>query len=312
MNAERHAGWAFRDRRVDQTRIAARQLVRVVATLPCTFAHLGVAEIGEVGIVKLQVGASRRGERVDLGAVGARNVGEKLLQVGIRFAADRVASTAEVQHGRRRYGDFRRTLGHRPQKIEVVHLNRLDVTHRRRDVHDRRREIDAAAGAVEADGDATLGLDAGKLLQKIDVEVGPPEFAVGNALEAETFLKADDVANGRVFHLAQLRPRNLALAVSLARIEQRSGAQEAADMVGAKGRFGASAHACASSKPIPRRGRQHAWRAAKPSGYDASNGKVWECARRIVRDGVVRRRHLETPAMMIRSPRPKERRCWAI
>ena len=121
------------------------------------------------------------------------------------------------------------------------------MTHRRRDVHDRRREIDVAAGTVEADGDATLGLDARELLQKINVEIGPPEFAVGNAFETETFLKADDVANGHVFHLAQLRPRNLALAVSLARIEQCSGAQKAADMIGAKGRFGASAHACASS-----------------------------------------------------------------
>src|SRR5207253_8681425 len=106
-----------------------------------------------------------------------------------------------------------------------------------------------------------------------------PEFAVGNALEAETFLKADDIANGRVFDLAQLPPRNLALALSLARIEQRSGAQETADMVGAKWRFGTSAHACASSRSIPSRDRQHAWRAARPSGYDASDGKVWECVR---------------------------------
>ena len=142
-------------------------------------------------------------------------------------------------------------------------------------MHDRRREIDVAAGTVEADGDATLGLDAGELLQKINVEIGPPEFAVGNAFETETFLKADDVANGHVFHLAQLRPRNLALAVSLARIEQCSGAQEAADMIGAKGRFGASAHACASSKSMPRR---PAMQGARPSGYDASDGKVWECA----------------------------------
>src|SRR4029079_14693786 len=45
VHANRHAGWTFRDRRIDQPRVSARQLVRVVATLPRAFPHLLVAQI---------------------------------------------------------------------------------------------------------------------------------------------------------------------------------------------------------------------------------------------------------------------------
>ena len=44
-------------------------------------------------------------------------------------------------------------------------------------------------GAVEADGDAALGLDAVELRQKVDVEIGAPELAVGDAVQAEVLLE---------------------------------------------------------------------------------------------------------------------------
>jgi hypothetical protein len=66
------------------------------------------------------------------------------------------------------------------------------------------------------------------------VEVGAPVLAVGDALQAEILLEADDVADRAVLDLAQLRARDLALALALARVEQLLGAQEAADVIGAE------------------------------------------------------------------------------
>ena len=55
-------------------------------------------------------------------------------------------------------------------------------------------------------------LDTLELLQKIDVKIGAPELAVGDALEAEIFLQAHDVADRRVLDCAQFLTRQLAFA----------------------------------------------------------------------------------------------------
>ena len=91
------------------------------------------------------------------------------------------------------------------QELEIGHLDRLDVAHRAGHLHHRRREIDVAGGAVKADRDAALGFDALELLEEVDVEVGAPELAVGDAVQAEVLLEADDVADRRVLDFAQRR-----------------------------------------------------------------------------------------------------------
>ena len=68
VHADRHAGGAPGDRRIDQSRVAAGQLVRIVSALARAFAHLFVAQVGEVGVVELQVAAAGVGQR----AISAR------------------------------------------------------------------------------------------------------------------------------------------------------------------------------------------------------------------------------------------------
>ena len=70
------------------------------------------------------------------------------------------------------------------------------------DVHDRRGEIDIAASAAETYGDAAFGLDALQLFEEVDMKISAAEFAIGNAVKAEVFLEAHDVADGSVFHFA--------------------------------------------------------------------------------------------------------------
>ena len=69
-------------------------------------------------------------------------------------------------------------------------------------VHDRRGEIHIAAGAAETHGDAAPGLHALQLFEEVDVEISAAELAIGNAVQAEIFLEAHDVADGRVFYFA--------------------------------------------------------------------------------------------------------------
>jgi hypothetical protein len=67
----------------------------------------------------------------------------------------------------------------------------------------RRREIDLLVAAVELRSDAAAHGDAIELLQEIDMEIGAPILAVGDAAEADRLLQRDRVADGAVFDLAQ-------------------------------------------------------------------------------------------------------------
>jgi hypothetical protein len=53
------------------------------------------------------------------------------------------------------------------------------------------------------DRDRDVGLDAAELLEEIDVEVGAPELAVGDALQADVFLEPDDLGDRVVLDFAQ-------------------------------------------------------------------------------------------------------------
>ena len=78
------------------------------------------------------------------------------------------------------------------------------------------------------------------------MEVGAPEFAVGDALQTKVFLHADDVPDRGVLDFAQLAAIDLTGAGALASVEQFDGPQEAADVIGAKGWFRALSHASIS------------------------------------------------------------------
>jgi hypothetical protein len=97
----------------------------------------------------------------------------------------------------------------------------------------------SSCGAVGlADGDRDVGLDAADLLQKVDVEIGAAELAVGDALQSDVLLELHDLGDRLVFHRAQLLGGDVALGLLLAGFQQVLGAQKAADMVVAGGKLG--------------------------------------------------------------------------
>jgi hypothetical protein len=128
------------------------------------------------------------------------------------------------------------------QELEVVDLDRLDVPDRPCDFHHGRREIDVPLLAVKAHRDATLGFNAGELLQEIDVEISATKLTVGDSFQTKIFLKSNDVPDRRIFDGTQLGTVDGTAPVTLAGIEERSGAQEAADVIGAKRGCAANSH----------------------------------------------------------------------
>ena len=102
------------------------------------------------------------------------------------------------------------------------------------DPHGRRLEADlGAVVAPEARGEAALAdLDAIELLEKVDVEEGAPELAVGDAAQADLLLAADHVADRRVLDRAQRLGVDLAAARRARASSRRLRPQQAADVVG--------------------------------------------------------------------------------
>src|SRR5687768_8021052 len=87
---------------------------------------------------------------------------------------------------------------------------------------------------LELDFHAALLLDAVELQQEIGVEEGAAELAVGDRLEAQALLIGGNVANRVILDRAQSYGVDRAgLAVDPG-VDQRLGAQKAADMIGVK------------------------------------------------------------------------------
>ena len=171
--------------------------------------------------------------------IGLRNVViERRVELRVGGFADAGSATAKVQHGGRGDADLGRVARSHTvlEKLKVSQLDILGVSDCVDHTDDGRRQLFSAIGLL--DGDRNIGFDAAELLQKINVEIGSSEFAIGDALQAHVFLKLDDLTNGLVFHRAQLLGRDLAFGFLCTRLQQVLGAKKAAHMVVAGGQGG--------------------------------------------------------------------------
>ena len=84
-----------------------------------------------------------------------------------------------------------------------------------------------------------VALDAVEPPEKVEMPPGAAELAVGDGLQAGLLLLGDDRADLAVFDLLERIGGDLAIGAALARLLQRRGAQQAADMIGAERRLGA-------------------------------------------------------------------------
>ena len=82
-----------------------------------------------------------------------------------------------------------------------------------------------------------------EVFQKIEMPHGAAELAVGGAAQSYVRLPRDDLFDSSVFDGAQIVDGDLTALAAGARIFQRGGAEQAADVVGAK-RRSSSGHNC--------------------------------------------------------------------
>ena len=191
------------ERLVDQRGVRPRQHVRVVAAVDRTLAHDRIAEVGEVGVVELQVPAAGGVEGGDLVPIARRQVGEELVQVRVGLDVDGRSPAAEVDHRRRRDADLWRRRGHRREVLEVGDLDRTGVAQRTRHRQLRRRHVHGVGG-VGARRDVAGDGHAVELLEEVEVEPGAAELTVGDRPHPGVLELAHGIGDRRILDGAQL------------------------------------------------------------------------------------------------------------
>ena len=145
-----------------------------------------VVQVGEAGVVELEVSAAQFAERRDLIGVDAFEVRPEGLDVRVHGCVDGGTAAAIVHHARRGYGQLRRPARRRLEEAEVVAEDAAIELELAGDAQRRRREVDVPVLVVELDLHVVLGLgDAANLVDEVHVPGGAPVLTVGNALEAE-------------------------------------------------------------------------------------------------------------------------------
>ena len=236
MHRDRHVGGDVRHRRVDHVGIDFRQLVGVVAARGHLLAQFRIAQIGQVDLVDLQIAAAGVGEGAHRLAVAGAEVAIEIVHRRIDRLRHRLAAVAEMQRRRRRDRHLRRLFGVRLHELEML-------DHRMRDV--------AAELLVDAQQDrprlralelelalADIGLDPVERDQEVGLPRGAAVFAVGDRLQSGLLLLLDQRRDLAVLDRLELLGRDLAALALAARLLQRGGTQQAADMVGTKRRLG--------------------------------------------------------------------------
>src|SRR5262249_23510764 len=143
----------------------------------------------------------------------------------------RVPAVAKMQRRRRRYGHFRRRPGVRFDEAKMIEhgvsgKTDLALHAQQHGLRLRSLKLDLAL--------ADVGFNAFQLFEKVDLPEGAPELTVGDRPQPDLLLLANDRLNLTVFDRSECRSVNLAALVTDAGIFQSSGAQQAADMIGAK------------------------------------------------------------------------------
>jgi hypothetical protein len=224
--------------RVNCFRILSGQPVRIHAARFCLLTLLGIAQKRPSRIVQLQIAATGIVERADRLLPRRCDVGEIGLRIGIDVFYLRVTLT-EVKHARRRDRYLRRNLADALQKLEMLDLRMTDKA-------DLSRHPDRVASFLHAfEVTALIGLegfDASQALEEVEMPKRTTELAVSGHLQAYLLLLLDDLLDLAVFNFLQRRGADLTLFKFRARILQRGGPQQTADMIGAKRRYCAGRH----------------------------------------------------------------------
>ena len=232
------------DRIVEHLGVGLRQLVRVFAEIAGLLAQRRVAQIGEIDLVDLDEAAAGRREVADFLAVDARDVGVEVADVRVGALVHRLAAAAKMQRARRRERDLGGRVRDRLQEREIIDEDAMRVAKLALHLQGRRGMFAHALLVVKLD--RNLGLHqchVGELKQEVALPAAAVVFAVGDDLEPEVFLQADDVADRGLLDTLELGVCEFLFGRCLARFDQVVGPNQAADVVRARKGAGRQRHA---------------------------------------------------------------------
>ena len=233
------------DRGVDVLHVLLVQVVGVAALRGDQRALLRVVEVGEAGVVELEVGAAELGHPPHLLGVRRGEVGPERLEVRVDRLVDRGPAAAVVDHVRRGDGQLRDlvALDHRLQERERVAEDRVPEPDPVVDAQRGGLEVEVAALVVEVHRQLLVGrVDTLELVDEVHVPRRTPELAVGRRTDAGLALERDDVADRGVLDLSQAVVVELARPVSGAGGEEVRRSEQASDVVGTERRERADGH----------------------------------------------------------------------
>jgi hypothetical protein len=212
-----------------------------------------IVEIGEAGVVELEIGAAELVQRRDLVGVDAGEIVPERIHLGIDARVDGGAAAAVVQHRRRRD----RQLGRRSRRRnrfeigEIVAEDRPGEGEPAGDPVRRRAERHRSGLVLELDMQLPVAVDhAADLIEEIHVPRAAAHLAVGDPAQPERRLAPHRRGDRLVLDGAQFRRGEPPRLMLLPRLQQLRRAQQAADMIGAE-RRAVHQNGISSSRSLP-------------------------------------------------------------
>ena len=246
MDTEGYAGEALDHIGLGLER-AGKVLHRIFAAL-AHLLHRRLIDIGrEARRVDMHVPAPRIDEAADDGALDGDDVGEEVVHAlvdgGGVFIGEALGNAvgADQRDLGRRLGDFRhrlvfveRDVAHQLQAADhraaVGHRGAVAAQFRNFPALAGGRALDAAFIGAKGGGRGIEALDRGA---EAFLEIEAAHLAVGQHVEADRFLQGHGLGHGALFERLEFGGRKLAFVELFAALLQVSGAQQAADDVGA-------------------------------------------------------------------------------
>ena len=231
------SGGDIGQRGVDHAGIDMRKRLRILAAVGDKRAQLGIAEIGEIDLVELEIAAAGVAEGPHRLAIALTEVAIEIVHIGIDVDRHRVAPIAEMQRRGRGNGHLGHRLGMGGDELEVIDHRMRAVA---AELADHTQHHGLGLRTLELDlALAEIGFDAVDLAEEIVVPERTAKLAVGHGAKARRLLLADDRLDLAVLDGLKLFGGDLAALALAARLLESGRTQEASDMIGAKRRLGA-------------------------------------------------------------------------
>ena len=240
MHADPYALRCILEHTVGDGNVLVDQRAPVVAARLQGGLHLGVAELGEGGLVDLYVTAAGFGERLQLAAERFHGVVPELVEVGVGGGEHGGVAAAEMQRAGAGDGDLGNEPGVSCDEFEVRHVDWAGPLYAASDQRDRLAAtladgagLGAALGVFAANG---VDAEIAELAVEETVIGAAAEFAVGRELQPDALLQRQRLLDRGVLGGGERLAADFAASKPATLVKQGLRTKQAADVFGSERR----------------------------------------------------------------------------